>query len=84
MIEIEAIGDLKNRIMLNEIHSFITNSFPDFSVNKQSKYERGINSTLDLYNNINKESAIYSDENMADTDKDSSTALLVKKLVTNK
>ena len=49
MIEIEAIGDLNNRIILNEIHAFITASFNGLAINKQSKYERGINRTLQLY-----------------------------------
>ena len=48
MIEIEAIGELNNRIILNEIHDFITSTFSNLEVNKQSKYERGINRTLEL------------------------------------
>lgn len=52
MIEIEAMGELNNRIILNEIHSFITSSFDNLMINKQSKYERGINRTLQLYNYI--------------------------------
>ena len=48
MIEIEAIGELNNRIILNEIHDFITSNFSNLEVNKQSKYERGINRTLQL------------------------------------
>ena len=50
MIEIEAIGELNNRIILNEIHDFITSTFSNLEVNKQSKYERGINRTLQLHN----------------------------------
>lgn len=50
MIEIEAIGELNNRIILNEIHDFITSNFSNLEVNKQSKYERGINRTLQVYN----------------------------------
>lgn len=50
MIEIEAIGELNNRIILNEIHDFITSAFSNLEVNKQSKYERGINRTLQLHN----------------------------------
>ena len=50
MIEIEAIGELNNRIILNEIHDFITTTFINLEVNKQSKYERGINRTLQLHN----------------------------------
>lgn len=55
MIEIEAIGELNNRIILNEIHKFITSSFGNLSINKQSKYERGINRTLQLYNHLQNE-----------------------------
>ena len=50
MIEIEAIGELNNRIILNEIHDFIASTFRNLKINKQSKYERGINSTLQLKN----------------------------------
>ena len=50
MIEIEAIGELNNRIILNEIHDFITSAFSNLEINKQSKYERGINRTLELHN----------------------------------
>lgn len=55
MIEIEAIGELNNRIILNEIHDFITSSFINLEINKQSKYERGINRTLQLYNYVKQE-----------------------------
>lgn len=49
MIEIEAMGDLKNRIMLNEIHEFITNGMQGLSINHQSKYERGLIITTHEY-----------------------------------
>ena len=49
MIEIEAIGDLNNRIILNEIHDFITSTFENLEITKQSKYERGIDKTLQLH-----------------------------------
>lgn len=62
MIEIEAIGKLNNRIVLNEIHEFITASLNDLVINKQSKYERGINLTLELYNNILKQKYIDNEE----------------------
>ena len=52
MIEIEAIGELNNRIILNEIHNFITSTFKNLEINKQSKYERGINRTEKLDSNI--------------------------------
>lgn len=58
MIEIEAIGELNNRIILNEIHEFIASSFNSLEVNKQSKYERGINRTLKLYINLEKKKSI--------------------------
>ena len=51
MIEIEAIGKPNNRIILNEIHNFISYYFPFLQINKQNKYERGINSTIEKYNN---------------------------------
>ena len=50
MIEIEAIGEVNNRVILNEIHDFIMESFGKFNLNKQSIYERGINKTLMMYN----------------------------------
>ena len=48
MIEIEAKGDVKNRIILNEIHSFV-NDVEGLSINKQSKYERGMGKTITSY-----------------------------------
>lgn len=78
MIEIEAIGELNNRIILNEIHEFITSSFSSLVVNKQSKYERGINRTLQLHNILEKNKSIvnYSltDESLSNPD------VLVKKI----
>jgi len=50
MIEIEAIGEVNDRVILNEIHDFIIDSFDMLSLSKQSKYERGINKTLMRYN----------------------------------
>ena len=50
MVEIEAVGEINNRIILNEIHKFINEGLNNLFVNKQSKYERGINSTLTIYN----------------------------------
>lgn len=50
MIEIEVIGELKDRIILNEIHEFITSAFIGLVINKQSKYERGIDSTVKKHN----------------------------------
>lgn len=45
MIEIEAVGEINNGTMLNEIHSFITKGMNNVTINKQSKYERGLSST---------------------------------------
>lgn len=50
MIEIEAKGKINNRIMLNEIHDFMSKSMLDLKISKQSKYERGINMTLAAFN----------------------------------
>ena len=58
MIEIEAIGELNNRIILNEIHNFIISSFKNLTINKQSKYERGLNRTLQLYNYLQNELSV--------------------------
>ena len=77
MIEIEAIGELNNRIILNEIHEFITSSFPGLIVNKQSKYERGINRTLQLHNYIQEQESITS---IDDGDSAPGVEVLVKKL----
>ncbi len=67
MIEIEAIGELNNRIILNEIHDFITTNFDNLMVSKQSKYERGISKTICLYNDFiwkieNSENELYNKE----------------------
>lgn len=50
MIEIEAAREIKDRVILNEIHSFISGAFDNLSINKQSKYERGVDSTIESYN----------------------------------
>lgn len=50
MIEIETISELNNRTVLNEIHNFITHGIDNLVINKQSKYERGIDSTVTLHN----------------------------------
>lgn len=80
MIEIEAIGKLNNRVILNEIHEFITSSFRDLSVNKESKYERGINRTLQLYNDILREESIINKENISDNHSTQGIEVLVKKI----
>lgn len=79
MIEIEAIGEINNRIILNEIHDLISSTFENIKVNKQSKYERGINRTLNLYRSIEQKNA---EEQFPtpNTDIDSSVDILIKKL----
>lgn len=48
MVEIEALGNVGDRVMLNEINSILKTQFPDLKTNKQSKYERGIRKTVSL------------------------------------
>ena len=45
MVEIEALGDVEDRVMLNEINNILQNKFSTLKNNKQSKYERGIRKT---------------------------------------
>lgn len=45
MIEIEALGNVGDRVMLNEINEIIRSNFPTLQINKQSKYERGMRKT---------------------------------------
>ncbi len=75
MIEIEAIGELNNRVILNEIHKFITSSFDNFEINKQSKYERGINRTLQLQKERSTTQSMKAEDN-----KNQKANILVKKL----
>ena len=63
MIEIEAIGELNNRIILNEIHGFITSAFSSLEVNKQSKYERGIKRTLELHHYLRRQQFVQEQPN---------------------
>ena len=42
MIEIEALGDVGDRVILNEINDILQKNFKGLENNKQSKYERGI------------------------------------------
>lgn len=49
MIEIEDVGELSKPDMLDEIHGFITKGISNITINKQSKYERGINCTKKEY-----------------------------------
>ena len=45
MIEIEALGNVEDRVMLNEINSILQSNIQGLQINKQSKYERGIQKT---------------------------------------
>lgn len=64
MIEIESVGQVNNGFILNEIHDFIIKGLDNLLLNKQSKYERGIDITLFNYkdsqkNSIQKNSDTY-------------------------
>ena len=41
IIEIEALGGIENRYILNEINTIVQQNFDNIQTNKQSKYERG-------------------------------------------
>ncbi len=58
MIEIEAKGAATNRNILPEINKIISEAFPNLKINTQSKYERGINHTAELYQRQKKQSSI--------------------------
>ena len=45
MVEIEALGNVEDRVMLNEINDILKGQFENLQTNKQSKYERGIQKT---------------------------------------
>lgn len=49
MIEIEALGNVNDRVILNEIHSILKTNVKGLTTNKQSKYERGIQKTRENY-----------------------------------
>ena len=49
MVEIEALGNVGDRVMLNEINDILQRKFTKLQTNKQSKYERGIKKTRELY-----------------------------------
>ena len=80
MIEIEAIGEINNRIILNEIHNFIASTFNNLKINKQSKYERGINCTLQLHNYLEQQQ--FAEEQLPEINSESisSPDILIKKL----
>ena len=80
MIEIEAIGEINNRIILNEIHNFITPSFRILQISKQSKYERGINRTLQLHNYKRKQECAEEQLPVPNSDTVSNINVLIKKL----
>lgn len=77
MIEIEATGELNNRIILNEIHSFITSAFSCLELNKQSKYERGINRTLEL-NRYLKQQTLTQEQPINNSSDSSPSVLTIK------
>ena len=80
MIEIEAIGELNNRIILNEIHDFITSAFSNLEVNKQSKYERGINRTLQLHNYLEQQQFAEEQSSSLNNGSISGAEILIKRL----
>lgn len=45
MVEIEALGNVEDRVMLNEINDILKGEFENLQTNKQSKYERGMQKT---------------------------------------
>ena len=45
MVEIEALGNVEDRVILNEINNILQEQFSGLQTNKQSKYERGIRKT---------------------------------------
>ena len=55
MVEIEALGNVADRVMLNEINSILQSSFPELQTNKQSKYERGMKRTREKYKKMENE-----------------------------
>lgn len=80
MIEIEAIGELNNRIILNEIHDFITSAFKNLKINKQSKYERGINRTLQLRHYLKQQEVNKEKESTISGNSIFSQDVLIKKM----
>lgn len=84
MIEIEAIGELNNRIILNEIHEFIASFFSGLEVNKQSKYERGINRTLQLHNILEENQSMEDYSSISTCSSLSNPDILVKRLHNHK
>ena len=62
MIEIEATGDVKDRVILNEIHEILSSHFQGLITNKQSKYERGIQKTRENYKKENKSTKKQAEE----------------------
>lgn len=49
MVEIELVDGHDDPTILNEINAFIKTSFKELTVNQQSKYERGIDKTIQKY-----------------------------------
>lgn len=48
-IEIEALGNFDERVILNEIHSALSEGISSLKLDKQSKYERGLEGTTMMY-----------------------------------
>lgn len=84
MIEIEAIGELSDRVILNEIHEFVTAHFSCLAINKQSKYERGINLTLELYNLLYNQEPGTEDPSYNSITTKPDVGVVVKKLTNDK
>lgn len=61
MVEIELVDGHDDSTILNEINEFIKSLFKELTVNKQSKYERGIDKTLKNYNNTLRKNTVGDD-----------------------
>ncbi len=62
MIEIEAIGEVTDRVILNEIHNFLHAEIPSLVPNRQSKYERGVKKTRAQAKSAQKLTEPYTDD----------------------
>ena len=68
MIEIEALGDVSDRVILNEIHSILNKRFPELRPNKQNKYLRGVQKTQENYRAIKQLEGDLSSRKMSQPD----------------
>lgn len=68
MIEIEALGDVSDRVILNEIHSILNKRFPELKPNKQNKYLRGVQKTQENYRAIKQLEGDLSSRKMSQPD----------------